>query len=212
MSDPKNMEKSYNNTQVEIAEAVRKTFHPEDEILKEIRTRCHKEGLPPIQVGDMDALHLEVITRAIGAKKAVEIGTLGGYSGVSIARGLAKDGKLFTFEYHPHHAKVAKESFKKAHLENQVQIFVGAALDNLPKIEKFGPFDLVFIDAEKAHYYEYFKAVEPKLSKQAIIIADNVGKLTEKMKDFLDYIRNNQNYRNKLYSFGEDAMEISEKI
>src|SRR3989338_3526345 len=218
MSAPKNMKKSFQNTQTEIAETVRKTFQPEDAVLEEIRIRCHKEGLPPIQVGDMDALHLEVITRAIGAKKAVEIGTLRGYSGVSIARGLAKDGKLFTFEYHPHHAKVAKESFKKAHLENQVQIFVGAALDNLPKIEKSGPFDLVFIDADKTNYTNYLNWAEKNLKLGGVILADNTFAVgfsaqdTKAIQKFNTQLSQNPHFRATILPTGEGltfAVKIS---
>src|SRR5271163_1119122 len=89
-------------------------FKPQDDILLEIIQRAAKAGLPAIHVSPMDGLHLEVITRAIDTKKAVEIGTLAGYSGVCIARGLAEGGMLYTLEYSPDHAKVAEESFKKA--------------------------------------------------------------------------------------------------
>ncbi len=146
------MEKTFSNRDQKIQEYVRQTFQPEDSILREIRERSQKAGLPMIQVADMDSLHLEVITKAIGAKKAVEIGTLGGYSGVAIARGLAKGGKLYTFEYHEHHAKVAQESFEKADVSKKVQILIGSAINNLSKIERFGPFDLIFIDADKEGY------------------------------------------------------------
>ena len=80
------------------------TFQPEDAILKEIRERAAAAELPDIHVGPMDSLHLEVITRAINAKKVVEIGTLAGLSGVCLARGLAPGGMLHTFEFEPKHA------------------------------------------------------------------------------------------------------------
>ena len=167
------MEKDYSNVNTKIAGYVKQVFRPEDSILKEIRERSKREGLPEIQVGDMDSLHLEVITRATGAKKAVEIGTLGGYSGVSILRGLSKSGKLYTFEYDPHHASVAKESFKKAGFEKQVEIFVGPAIENLPKIRKQGPFDLVFIDADKESYPKYLEWAAENLKVGGVVLADN---------------------------------------
>src|SRR5688572_9905477 len=82
----------------EIADWVDEVFQPEDEILHEIRERSVREGLPAIQVGHFDGLQIEVLSRAIGTKKAVEIGTLGGYSGVCILRGMADGGFLHTFE------------------------------------------------------------------------------------------------------------------
>src|SRR5258706_5908911 len=89
-----------------------RVFRPEDAILKETRERSLKAGLPEIQVGSMDALHLEVLTRAAGARKAVEIGTLGGYSGIAIARGLGQGGRLHTFELEPQHAAVARAVYR----------------------------------------------------------------------------------------------------
>src|SRR5947208_11946485 len=128
---------------------------PEDAVLQEIRERSQKAGLPEIQVGSMDALHLEVLTRAAGAAKAVEIGTLGGYSGTAIARGLADGGRLHTFELEPQHAELARESFRKAGVLDRVRIHVGPALERLPECEADAPFDLVFVDADKESYPAY---------------------------------------------------------
>src|SRR5947209_7973481 len=86
-------------------------FQPEDDVLREIRERSLREGLPNIAVGRFDGRHLEVLARAVGAQKAVEIGTLGGYSGVCLLRGMAPHGVLHTFEYVEKHARVASESF-----------------------------------------------------------------------------------------------------
>src|SRR5512138_1856369 len=88
------------------------TYRPEDAVLREIRERSAASGLPRIEVGKMDGLHLEVIARACGARRAVEIGTLGGYSGVCLLRGMGERGVLDTFEAEPRHAAVARESFE----------------------------------------------------------------------------------------------------
>ncbi len=133
------------------------TFRPEDEVLAEIRVRAEKAGIPAIHVGAFDGLHLEVLARMAGARKIVEIGTLAGYSGVCFARALPADGKLYTFEYEPMHAEVAGESFRRAGVAEKVSTFVGPALSNLPKIEGEGPFDLVFIDADKENYPHYLE-------------------------------------------------------
>src|SRR6185436_18698355 len=132
-----------------------RVFKPEDSLLKEARERSLKAGLPEIQVGPMDALHLEVLARACGATRAVEIGALGGYSGIALARALGKGGRLHTFELDPKHAEVARESFRKAGVLDRVQIHVGPALERLPDCEKDAPFDLVFIDADKESYPAY---------------------------------------------------------
>jgi caffeoyl-CoA O-methyltransferase len=150
-----------------------RVFKPEDPVLKEIRERSLKAGLPEIQVGSMDALHLEVLTRAVGARKAVEVGTLGGYSGTAIARGLGEGGRLHTFELEQKHADLARESFRKAGVLDRVTLHVGPALERLPKCESDGPFDLVFIDADKDSYPGYLAWAARHLRVGGIVLGDN---------------------------------------
>ena len=150
-----------------------RVFKPEDPVLKEIRERSLKAGLPEIQLGGMDALHLEVLARAAGARKAVEIGTLGGYSGTAIARGLGKGGRLHTFELERRHAEVAMESFQKAGVVDRVTIHVGPALQRLPEVEHEEPFDLVFIDADKESYPAYLAWAAHHLKVGGLVIGDN---------------------------------------
>lgn len=149
------------------------TFAPEDEVLREIRERSAREGLPPIQVGPMDALHLEVLARAVGARKGVEIGTLGGYSGVALLRGMGPDGLLHTFDPSAAAAAVARTSFERAGVSARVRIHVGRALDGLPRVEADGPYDLVFIDADKGSYPAYLAWAEEHLRVGGIVLADN---------------------------------------
>src|SRR5262245_51115962 len=106
-------EKGFGQGSPALARWAERVFHPEDEVLREIRSRAIAEGLPAIAVGKMDGLHLETIARSIGARCAVEIGTLGGYSGVCLLRGMP-DGQLDTFELEPKNAAIAAESFKRA--------------------------------------------------------------------------------------------------
>ena len=150
-----------------------RVFKPEDAVLREIRERSLTAGLPEIQVGSMDALHLEVLTRAVGAEKAVEIGTLGGYSGTAIARGLADGGRLHTFELEQKHADLARESFRKAGVLDRVRIHVGPAIDRLPECETDAPFDLVFIDADKESYPEYLAWAARHLRVGGVVLGDN---------------------------------------
>ena len=147
---------------------------PEDPVLAEIRDRSAREGLPEIAVARFDGRHLTALALACGARKIVEIGTLGGYSGVCLARGLAPGGRLDTFEFDPHHAGVARESFRRAGVEDRVKIHVGPALDNLPGIDADGPFDLVFIDADKTGYPAYLEWAFRHLRTGGVVLADNV--------------------------------------
>ena len=131
----------------------------------------------------MDGLHIEVITRALNAKKAVEIGTLGGYSGTCICRGMGPEGKLYTMEINELNASVAKESFVKAGFEKNTEIHLGPALLNLPRINKFGPFDLVFIDADKDNYPNYLRWAAEHLRIGGVVLGDNTfacGEIYEK--------------------------------
>src|SRR5207237_6369046 len=124
-------EKGFGQGSPALARWAEEVFRPEDEVLREIRERSIREGLPAIAVGRFDGLHLEVIARASGALKAVEIGTLGGYSGVCLLRGMGPHGVLHTFEYSEKHAGVASESFHKAGLGARAHIHVGPALSTL---------------------------------------------------------------------------------
>jgi caffeoyl-CoA O-methyltransferase len=156
-----------------LAEWAESVFHPEDEVLREIRERSIREGLPAIAVGRFDGLHLEVLARAAGAKTAVEIGTLGGYSGVCLLRGLGAGGALHTFELSEKNASVARESFRRAGFEQRAHIHVGPALERLGEVRKLGPFDLVFIDADKPGYPAYLDWAAENLRPGGMVLADN---------------------------------------
>jgi caffeoyl-CoA O-methyltransferase len=167
------MAKAYGQSDERLAEYAERTFQPQDAILVEVLRRAKESGLPEIHVGPMDGLHLEVLTRAAGAVRAVEIGTLGGYSGICIARGLAPGGKLFTLEVDNEHADVAREAFELAGVADRVEVIVGPALDNLPQLADEGPFDLVFIDADKENYPGYLNWAAEHLRLGGLAIGDN---------------------------------------
>jgi caffeoyl-CoA O-methyltransferase len=167
-------EKPFGTSDPDLSRWAERTFAPEDRILAEIRERSVAAGLPAIAVGKMDGLHLEVLTRLCGARKAVEIGTLGGYSGVCILRGMADSNSvLHTFEISEKHAEVARESFRKAGVAAHARVHVGAALPLLPQIEGEGPFDLCFIDADKTGYPAYLAWAEKNLRIGGVVIGDN---------------------------------------
>jgi caffeoyl-CoA O-methyltransferase len=165
--------KGFGQGSPELARWAESVFQPEDEILAEIRQRSSREGLPAIAVGRFDGLHLEVFARLVGARKAVEIGTLGGYSGVCLLRGMPKDAVLHTFELNEHHAGVARESFQRARVADRVKIHVGPALEKLREIEQEAPFDLCFIDADKVSYPAYLSWAAEHLRVGGALLADN---------------------------------------
>jgi predicted O-methyltransferase YrrM len=117
---------------------------------------------------------LGILARAVGAKKILEIGTLGGYSGTWLARALSPGGKLITLEVNPRHAEVARHAFERAGVEDLVAIRVGPALDSLPDLRSEAPFDLVFIDADKDNYPAYLDWAVALARPGALIVADNV--------------------------------------
>lgn len=168
------MNKAFGNDDAALADYVARVYAPEDDVLAEVRARSAAGGLPDIQVAALDARHLEVLARLVGARRAVEIGTLGGYSGIAILRGMAEGGTLDTVELDPHHAEVAGESFRRAGLAAQVRQHVGAAAEVLPRLAASGPFDLVFIDADKPSLPDYFQWSLRLARPGTVIVVDNV--------------------------------------
>lgn len=166
------MEKSF-SADPALASYCTQVFDPEDDLLRAIRARARQGGLPEIQVGALDGLHLEVLARAAGARRAIEIGTLGGYSGVCLLRGMPADGVLHTFEIDPHHAEVARACFALAGVVDRVRVHVGPALERLRDVEAEGPFDLVFIDADKVGYPAYLGWAEQHLRVGGVVLGDN---------------------------------------
>lgn len=158
----------------DLASYIQGLFVHEDDTLQRARTDARAEGLPSIQVpGELGVL-LGILARAVGAKKILEIGTLGGYSGTWLARALPPEGKLITLELDPHHAEVAQRTFDRAEVADRVTIRVGPALDTLPDLRSEGPFDLIFIDADKDNYPGYLDWAVTLARPGTLIVADNV--------------------------------------
>lgn len=147
-----------------------------DEVLDETLRASDAARLPPIAVAPNQGKFLYLLAKLFGARSILEIGTLGAYSTIWLARALPPDGRLVTLEYEPAHADVARENIANAGLQEWVEIRVGDAHETLAQLaeEKAGPFDLVFIDADKESYPEYF-AWSLDLSRVGtLIVADNV--------------------------------------
>jgi predicted O-methyltransferase YrrM len=147
-----------------------------DQVLEAALQTSTEAGLPPISVAPNQGKFLQLLAKMQGARNILEIGTLGGYSTIWLARALPADGHLVTLEAEPLHAKIARKNIARAGLEKIVEIRLGQALGTLKQLvaEKRGPFDFIFIDADKESYADYF-SWSLKLSRPGTcIIADNV--------------------------------------
>jgi len=153
---------------------VRNSFAAEDEVLIQIREQIPARGLPAITIRPEEGRFLQVLAAASGALRALEIGTLGGYSTVWIARGLPEEGRLITLELNPSHGAVAREHFALAGLEDKIDLRVGNAHALLPGLSAEGPFDFIFIDAEKTGYPAYLDWSLENLSRGGVVTAHNV--------------------------------------
>lgn len=148
-------------------------FAKEDEALTRARLDSPRLGLPAISVSAEEGRFLQVLVQAVQTRQAVEIGTLGGFSGIWIARGLLPGGKLYTLDIDAKHAQVARTHFEAAGVGDRVEIWVGNAHANLPQLEARRPFDFVFIDAEKEGYLRYFEWAVINLRPGGIVAAHN---------------------------------------
>jgi len=164
----------------EVWEAVDKYFDkmliPHDSTLDDALAAAAAAKLPAIQVSSVQGKLLQLLARIMGARNILEIGTLGGYSTIWMARALPEGGRIITLEADPKHAEVARKNFARAGVESKVELRLGKALDTLPKVAADGlsPFDMFFIDANKSNMPEYFEWSLKLARTGSVIIADNV--------------------------------------
>jgi predicted O-methyltransferase YrrM len=145
----------------------------EDKALTDTIKSLDKEGLPQHSVSANQGKFLYLMAVLCNASKILELGTLGGYSTIWLARALPDNGKIITIEFDSHHAEVAQKNINNAGLSQKVDLRVGKALDILPTIVE-GPFDMIFIDADKPPYAEYFNYAISLSRPGTLIICDNV--------------------------------------
>jgi predicted O-methyltransferase YrrM len=146
----------------------------DDPALTAALTESAKAGLPPINVSPTQGKLLMLLAQMIGAQRILEIGTLGGYSTIWLARVLPGDGRLITLELDPKVAEVARTNIARAGLADKVEIRVGRALDTLPGLTEDGPFDLIFIDADRPATPDYFRWALKLAKPGSLIVVDNV--------------------------------------
>jgi caffeoyl-CoA O-methyltransferase len=164
---------SENNLNERLDQYVTDLFAREDDVLAWIREEMARQQLPTINLKPFEGRLLQFLIHALGARKVVEIGTLAGYSGVWIARALPADGRLYTLEKSSKHAEVARASFERAGVSDRVELLEGAAQDWLPRMADKGPFDLVFIDADKGGYPGYLAWAVDNLRPGGLVAAHN---------------------------------------
>ena len=152
-------------------EYIRKLFAAEDDVLTAVRQRHSAEGLPAIQISSDEGKLIGVLLRAVGARRVLEVGTLGGYSGIWIARALPDDGLLTTIERDPKHARVARQSFADAGVADRVELIEGDALEVLTQLAP--GFDAVFLDADKEPLEAYYHQAMRLLRAGGLLLCDN---------------------------------------
>jgi caffeoyl-CoA O-methyltransferase len=128
-------------------------------------------GSPQMLTGTIEGRFLEFLVFASGARRVLELGTYSGYSSISMAAGLPPDGRIDTCEVDERHAEVARRYIEEAGYADRITVHVGPALETLSRLD--GPFDVVFIDADKENYVKYYEDVLPKLADRGLIAADN---------------------------------------
>ncbi len=151
-------------------------FAPPDAALDAALKATSEAGMPLINVAPNQGKLLHLLARLVGARSVLEIGTLGGYSAIWLARALPPEGRLLTLEVNPAHAEIARANIARAGLAEQVEVRLGSALITLPQLveQGAGPFDLVFIDADKASTPDYLSWTLRLTKPGSLIIIDNV--------------------------------------
>src|SRR5438034_4177652 len=194
--------------------SVKRSSDPADMGLREIEEMGKKSFIPSI--GPVKGRILADIVREHKPRLILEVGALYGYSAIHIAKHTPAHAQITTVDKHPKLARITQENAARAGLDDMIEVVQGGAMMILPGLP--GPFDLVFLDAEKTQYLAYLKAIEAKLHQGSVIVADNVGVFRDQMMDYLNYVRTTGRYRSRtvetLLEFSEttkDAMEISEK-
>jgi predicted O-methyltransferase YrrM len=152
------------------------TLLPDDEDLTRTAAAADVAGLPAISVSPLQGALLGILAGAVGARRVLEIGTLGGYSTLWLARAVPADGVVISLEVDPHHAEVATSSLTAAGVADRVEVMVGPALDALDKLHgaRVEPFDLIFIDADKVNNARYLEHAVALARRNSLIVVDNV--------------------------------------
>jgi predicted O-methyltransferase YrrM len=153
---------------------IRRHFHQDDDTLARLQREAVDAGIPAISIGPEQGRFMQMMVQLTGARKVLEIGTLGGYSGAWMGRALPAEGKLISLELNPKHADFTRKQWAAMDLPPRMEVRVGPALESLPKLAEEAPFDVVFIDADKESYPDYLEWAIRYSRPGTVILADNV--------------------------------------
>ncbi len=165
--DPKSLDELFN-----------RVLHTEDDALRAARESTAAADMPAIEVSAQHGRLLSLLARMTNARRVLEIGTLGGYSTINLARGVGPGGRVVTLEFEPRHAEVARNNFEGAGVADVVEVIVGAALDTLPRLAERGEtFDMFFIDADKENNVGYVEWAIALGHPGSLIVVDNIARM-----------------------------------
>jgi caffeoyl-CoA O-methyltransferase len=183
-----------------VQQAIIDLYAREDDVLRRVRELATEAGLPEIQIPQNSGKFLQFLVTASRARKILEIGTLGGYSGIWLARALPAGGRLITLEVSPKHAEVARRAFALAGVADRIEVRVGKALDLLPLLKEDAPFDFVFIDADKQNSPNYLDWALQLTTSGSLIVADNhiPGSPTTRRHIEPGWVEANEQYNKRL--------------
>lgn len=166
-----------------------------------------QSGLPIL--GPRKGKLLAETVRKHKPKHILEVGTLIGYSAILMAGELPPGARITCVEVSADNAAKARQNFAEAGVADRIEIVVGPGKAVIPTLK--GPYDFMFIDAAKEEYLDYIKAAEPKLAKNAVVVADNVGIFRKEVGPYLDHVRKDGGYTSETHDFGSDAVEVSQR-
>ncbi|SFI41010.1 O-methyltransferase [Halpernia frigidisoli] len=194
----------------------------EPEILKKLRKETYQKTTQPHMIsGLQQGRLLSIISKLISPKNILEIGTFTGYATLCLAEGLAKDGKIFTIDKNEELAYLSEKYFSESDFSSQINFIKGNALDEIPKLNI--DFDLIFIDADKSNYLNYFNLIKPKMKSGSLLLIDNVlwhGKVLEEnpklestkiIKELNELIAQDEDFENLILPL-RDGIQVARKI
>lgn len=178
-------------------------FPVEDELLRQLRHDAVAAEIPEIQISPEQGAFMQVMLRAMGTRRIIEVGTLGGYSAIIMARAIPEDGRVVTIERDPFRAEFAREQARKAGLDGKIEVRIGAGVDVLEReLAGSEPYDFAFIDADKPSYVRYLELIFPMMRKGGVIAGDNAlawGRIAEENPDDPD-VRGMQSFNRAMAS------------
>ncbi len=209
----------------ELVDYINENFSSEDKFLAKLRVDAKKSKIPDICISPEQGAFLQFFLKAVKAKYVLEIGTLAGYSAITMARSLPEGGKLISVEINAKNAEFARKKIKEAGLESKIEVHTASALQFLENYRPEFQFDFIFIDAEKTEYKKYFLSCSSLIRKGGIIAADNalafgeivntdkdreIFKEIEAIRDFNRFIKSSADFKSCLLTVG-DGMIMSVK-